>query len=194
MFCILTLAVFGRSTETREQLNMSENTILRERLIRVASGDKAAFSEVYDLTRTYVFVGLERTGGVMIYDISNPSDAAFVNYFNSRDYYADIKDDVSPEGVAFAAADENSSGVPVLIISNEVSGTVSVMAIEADTAEKNPDKPQEPSNETEKPTSEVTVSPKTGDTGIGIVTLALSSGVLVGAAVTHKKKKSVEAE
>ena len=143
---------------------------------------------------TYVFVGFERTGGVMIYDISNPSDAAFVNYFNSRDYSVDIMDDVSPEGVAFAAADKNSSGVPVLIISNEVSGTVSVMAINAGTAVKTPDKPQEPSNETEKPTSEVTVSPKTGDTGIGIVTLALSSGVLVGAAVTHKKKKSVEAE
>ena len=30
--------------------------------------------------QTYVFVRLERTGGVMIYDISNPSDAAFVNH------------------------------------------------------------------------------------------------------------------
>lgn len=146
---------------------------------------------------TYVFVGLERTGGVMIYDISNPSDAAFVNYFNSRDYSADIKDDVSPEGVAFVAADENSSGVPVLIISNEVSGTVSVMAINAETAVKTPDKPQESSNETEKPTSEVTVSPKTGDgssMGGRVALLVVSSGALIGAAVTGKKRKFVKAK
>ena len=82
---------------------------------------------------TYAFIGLERTGGVMIYDISDPEKAAFKNYFGSRDYSADIKDDVSPEGLIFAAADENGSGMPVLIISNEVSGTVGVMAIDADT-------------------------------------------------------------
>lgn len=55
MFCILTAAVFGRSTEIREQPNMSENAILREHLTNVASGDKAAFSELYDLTRTAVY-------------------------------------------------------------------------------------------------------------------------------------------
>ena len=82
---------------------------------------------------TYVFVGLERTGGVMIYDITDPANVTFKNYFNSRDYSADIKDDVSPEGVTFVAADKNHSGMPILVISNEVSGTVSVMAMEADT-------------------------------------------------------------
>lgn len=82
---------------------------------------------------TYAFVGLERTGGVMIYDITDPANAAFKNYFNSRDYSADIKDDVSPEGLTFVSADKNKSGAPVLIISNEVSGTVSVMAMDADT-------------------------------------------------------------
>ena len=82
---------------------------------------------------TYAFVGLERTGGVMIYDITNPANAAFKNYFNSRDYSADIKNDVSPEGLTFVAANKNKSGAPVLIISNEVSGTVSVMAMDADT-------------------------------------------------------------
>lgn len=82
---------------------------------------------------TYVFVGLERTGGVMIYDITDPANATFKNYFNSRDYSADIKDDVSPEGLTFVSADKNKSGAPVLIISNEVSGTVSVMAMDADT-------------------------------------------------------------
>ncbi len=82
---------------------------------------------------TYAFVGLERTGGVMIYDITDPANATFKNYFNSRDYSADIKDDVSPEGLTFVAASKNKSGAPVLIISNEVSGTVSVMAMDADT-------------------------------------------------------------
>mgnify|MGYP004561055631 CR=1 FL=1 len=82
---------------------------------------------------TYAFIGLERTGGVMIYDITDPANAAFKNYFNSRDYSADIKDDVSPEGLTFVAAEKNGSGVPVLITSNEVSGTVSVMAMDADT-------------------------------------------------------------
>ena len=83
--------------------------------------------------RTYAFVGLERTGGVMIYDITNPENAIFKNYFNSRDYSADIKDDVSPEGLTFVAADKNETGAPVLIVSNEVSGTVSVIALDADT-------------------------------------------------------------
>lgn len=46
--------------------------------------------------RTYAFVGLERIGGVMIYDITDPSSVAFRNYVNSRNYSADIYDDVSP--------------------------------------------------------------------------------------------------
>lgn len=84
-------------------------------------------------SRIYAFVGLERTGGVMIYDITAPENATFKNYFNSRDYSADIKDDVSPEGLTFVAADKNRSGAPLIILSNEVSGTVSVAALDADT-------------------------------------------------------------
>ncbi len=82
---------------------------------------------------TYAFVGLERTGGIMIYDITDPANAAFKNYFNSRDYSVDIKDDVSPEGLTFVAAEKNKSGAPMLIISNEVSGTVSVATLDVDT-------------------------------------------------------------
>lgn len=74
--------------------------------------------------RTYAFVGLERIGGVMICDITDPSAVAFRNYVNSRNYSADIYDDVSPEGVIFVAAEQNSSGAPLVIASNEVSGTV----------------------------------------------------------------------
>ena len=78
--------------------------------------------------RTYAFAGLERIGGVMIYDITDPSAVTFRNYVNSRNYLADIYDDVSPEGVIFVAAEQNSSGAPLVIASNEVSGTVSVSA------------------------------------------------------------------
>lgn len=81
----------------------------------------------------YAFVGLERIGGVMIYEITDPQNAIFQNYFNSRDYSASVKDDVSPEGLTFAAAEDSRSGVPILLLSNEVSGTVSVMAMEVDT-------------------------------------------------------------
>ena len=45
--------------------------------------------------RTYAFVGLERIGGVMIYDITDPSAVTFRNYVNSRNYSADIYDDAN---------------------------------------------------------------------------------------------------
>ncbi|MFQ9053377.1 MAG: choice-of-anchor I domain-containing protein [Oscillospiraceae bacterium] len=82
--------------------------------------------------RTYAFAGLERIGGVMICDITDPSSVAFRNYVNSRNYSADIYDDVSPEGVIFVAAEQNISGAPLVIASNEVSGTVSVTALDMD--------------------------------------------------------------
>ncbi len=69
--------------------------------------------------KTYAFIGLERVGGVMMYDITNPRKAKFVDYLNTRDYSEDIKGDVSPEGLAFVSGE-----VPKLIIGHEVSGTV----------------------------------------------------------------------
>ncbi len=143
----------------------------------------------------YAFVGIERIGGVMIYDITDPSNPVFKNYFNSRDYSADIRDDVSPEGLTFVAADQNNSGAPLLIISNEVSGTVSVMALDAETTpsgkpEKDPDKPQTPAKEPEKPATESTTFPKTGDSSnmaLLFGMLAASLGSMAALFVTKKK-------
>lgn len=95
--------------------------------------------------RTYAFVGLERIGGVMIYEITDPSAVTFRNYVNSRNYSADIYDDVSPEGVIFVASEQNISGAPLVIASNEVSGTVSVTALDMDApAEDDPSQPRPP--------------------------------------------------
>lgn len=79
--------------------------------------------------RTYAFIALERIGGVMMYDITDPEKAAFVNYFNSRDFSADIKNDVSPEGLYFVSAEESPDKKPLLVVSNEVSGTISVVEL-----------------------------------------------------------------
>lgn len=74
--------------------------------------------------RTYAFVALERIGGVMVYDITDPADAEFVNYINSREFDAAIQGDVSPEGLCFISAANNKTGKALLLAACEVSGTL----------------------------------------------------------------------
>lgn len=62
----------------------------------------------------------------MMYDVTNPENTTFVNYINSRDFSEDIKNDVSPEGMAFVAAENSPTGKALLVAANEVSGTVSI--------------------------------------------------------------------
>lgn len=79
--------------------------------------------------KTYAFVGLERIGGIMAYDITDPSKATYANYLNTRDFSEDIKGDVAPEGIDFITAENSETGTPLLLVANEVSGTVSVLQI-----------------------------------------------------------------
>ncbi len=74
--------------------------------------------------KTYAFIGLERIGGVMVYDISDPANAKFVNYINSRDFSDKIVNDVSPEGLCFVSAADSKTGSPLLLAACEVSGTL----------------------------------------------------------------------
>ena len=76
--------------------------------------------------RTYAFIALERIGGVMVYDITNPANAKFVNYINSREFEAAIQGDVSPEGLCFISAAASKTGSPLLLSACEVSGTLAV--------------------------------------------------------------------
>ncbi|MDO4502179.1 MAG: choice-of-anchor I family protein [Coriobacteriia bacterium] len=72
---------------------------------------------------TYAFVALERVGGVMVYDVTDPAKASFVNYINSREFDAAIQGDVSPEGLCFIPAEANG-GQARLLAACEVSGTL----------------------------------------------------------------------
>ncbi|MGN0610357.1 MAG: choice-of-anchor I family protein [Ruminiclostridium sp.] len=80
--------------------------------------------------KTYAFIAIERIGGVMIYDITDPADAQFVNYINSREFDEDIKGDVSPEGICFVKGTGTSN--PMVLASCEVSGTLAVYELHGD--------------------------------------------------------------
>lgn len=99
--------------------------------------------------KIYAFTGLERIGGVMTYDITNPNDIKFVNYNNDRDFSTDIGGDSAPEGLAFIPSSESSTGTPLLLVSNEVSGTVAVNEIEGKIVEGGTDKEEKPETEQE---------------------------------------------
>ena len=92
--------------------------------------------------KTYAFVALERTGGVMVYDVTDPAAITFVNYVNTRDFGTTVEGsqeyedgeldkwvtggDVAPEGLLFLDAASSPNGEPMLLTACEVSGTVAV--------------------------------------------------------------------
>ena len=87
--------------------------------------------------KTYAFIALERTGGVMVYDVTDPANVSYVNYINSRDFESVVPGsqdddkfvtggDVAPEGFAFIPAGNSPTGQALLLTACEVSGTVAV--------------------------------------------------------------------
>ncbi len=73
--------------------------------------------------RTYAFVGLERVGGVMIYEVTNPEKPQFIEYSPSQ------PGDLAPEGLVFIAANDSPNGKNLLVVSNEISKTLTVYEV-----------------------------------------------------------------
>jgi hypothetical protein len=78
--------------------------------------------------KTYAFIALERTGGVMVYNVSNPAAPVFVQYINNRSTTA-ATGDLGAEGIFFIPAAESPNGSPLIVVSNEISSTVSVYSV-----------------------------------------------------------------
>jgi hypothetical protein len=98
-----------------------------------------------------VFVGLEEVGGVAMFDLSDPTAPALVDYVNNRIFDltelglaadADLGDaledgdieageagDLAPEGLLFIPAEDAPQGTPLLVVGNEVSGTTTIYEI-----------------------------------------------------------------
>ena len=77
--------------------------------------------------RTYAFVGLERVGGIVVYDVSEPAQPAFATYLNTR---AGVDGDRGPEGLAFIAAKDSPNGKPLLVVGHETSGTTAIYQVD----------------------------------------------------------------
>jgi DNA-binding beta-propeller fold protein YncE len=97
--------------------------------------------------RTYAFIGLERIGGIMTYDITDPLNPFFVSYDNNRDFSVEFDEDeegdpdptdeqlaavgdLGPEGLLFIDAQNSPNGKTLLIATNEVSGTTTIYSVE----------------------------------------------------------------
>ena len=120
------------------------------------SDDKGGEPEAIDVGeiagRTYAFISQERAGDLFVYDITNPFNTAFVTHYNNRDFSVDYEmdddlanpcdsnegmdctqvnmaGDLGPESIKFISAADSPTNTPLLVIGNEVSGTVTVYQV-----------------------------------------------------------------
>ena len=112
--------------------------------------------------RTYAFIGFERLGGVMVYDITDPAKPAYTAYINNRDFSINMEElaeegddavkaglekvgDLGAEGLTFVPAKDSPNGENLLIVGNEVSGTTTVFQV--DSLIEAPAEPAQPGND-----------------------------------------------
>ena len=115
-------AIFNASNDNNNYKNRSDN-----------KGPEPEGILVQEIEgETYAFILLERIGGVMIYNISDPINPQFLQYVNNRDVVegGDALGDLGPEGIAFVSAEESPNGTAMIIVSNEVSATVSIYSLD----------------------------------------------------------------
>jgi choice-of-anchor I-like protein len=81
--------------------------------------------------RTYAFVGLERQGGVMTFDVTRPASPALISWANRRDHtLATPGPDAGAEVIHFVPRGESPSNTPLVLVANEASGTVTLYRVD----------------------------------------------------------------
>ncbi|WP_286956428.1 choice-of-anchor I family protein [Brevibacterium sp. UBA7493] len=138
--------------------------------------------------KTYAFIGMERIGGIFVYDITDPAKSEYVTYVNNRNFAVQPEDKVAeagdsgPESIVFVpSADLKADGAAtageagnagMLIVGNEVTGSTTFYAVDSSlvgddpTEEPTADPTDDPTGEpTDDPTGEPTDTPTTDPTG-----------------------------
>ena len=127
-----TTSHFNTSNDNQDNDDRSDDKGIEPEAIEVAQ----------ILDKHVAFIGLERQGGIAVYDVTTPSAATFLTYVNNRDFTADIctqvdgtecdnneynvaAGDLGPESIEyFTRANKH-----FIAVGNEVSGTTSVYQI-----------------------------------------------------------------
>jgi hypothetical protein len=134
--------------------------------------------------RTMAFVGFEEVGGVAAFDVSSPTDPAFVDYINTRDFSVGPEDeiedgdksasaagDLAPEGLKFVSASESPTDDALLVVGYEVSGTTALYSVGAD----------------DETTSTPAETVSSGQPGLGV--LAGLGGLGLGSWLLHRQTR-----
>ncbi|MFA0057172.1 choice-of-anchor I family protein [Vibrio echinoideorum] len=112
------------------------------------SDDKGVEPEAIEVAKIngkqYAFIGLERQGGIMVYDVTQPKNTSFISYLNNRNFtqpvctkvdedgdcdndtYNSKAGDLGPESIKYFTR----SGNHFIAVGNEVSGSTSVYRVE----------------------------------------------------------------
>ena len=84
--------------------------------------------------RTYAFLGLERAGCITIFDVTYPTQARIISYFNNvnpeGDQETGTAGDGGREGMEFVPASASPNGMPLLLDASEVCGNTTIFRIE----------------------------------------------------------------
>lgn len=111
-------ALFNAGNDNNDRKNRSDNKGPEPEGIAIGRiGDKA-----------YAFIALERIGGVMAYDVTDPRAPRFVAWANNRTLEAP-GGDLGSEGIIFIPRAQSPNDTTLIVLANEVSATVSVYSV-----------------------------------------------------------------
>lgn len=105
--------------------NASNNNTTRKN----RSDDKGPEPEGVTVARlgdnVFAYVSLERVGGVMVYDVTNPQQPRFLQYINNRNTAGSATGDLGPEGIIYIPANQSPNDTAMVVLANEISSTLS---------------------------------------------------------------------
>jgi Calx-beta domain len=119
-----------RLTKDSTYFNASNGTGITKKARSRAKGPEPEGVTVATLGgRQYAFIALERTGGLMAFNVTNPTNPQFVSYINNRK--GATTDDRGSEGIIFIPSAQSPNGKNLVLLANETSSTISIFEIDA---------------------------------------------------------------